>query len=64
MTYLVSQDPPINLFDAVAEYRKKLAAEYLDKIGYDPFEDDPTISVEEVQNILEGLEAIERGEMF
>jgi hypothetical protein len=30
------------------ETKAALAAEYLDLIGYDPFEDDPEITVEEV----------------
>lgn len=32
--------------------KAELAAEYLDKIGYDPFEDDPTMTVEEVAQLL------------
>lgn len=48
---IIIQDTPVNLFDAVKR-RERLAAEYLDKIGYDPFMDDPTISVDEVEEIL------------
>lgn len=32
--------------------RAQLAAEYVDLIGYDPFEDDPTISIEDVRQTL------------
>jgi hypothetical protein len=32
--------------------RAELSAEYIEKIGYDPFEDDPTISEAEVASIL------------
>ena len=32
--------------------RKQLAAEYIDRIGYDPFEDDPSITLDEVRNAL------------
>ncbi len=38
--------------EANAEVRRILAAEYVAKIGYDPFEDDPTTSAEEVANTL------------
>ncbi len=34
-----------------------LAAEYVDLIGYDPFEDDPAIAVEEVAQILREYKA-------
>lgn len=32
--------------------RAALAAAYVEKIGYDPFEDDPTIDEEEVRQTL------------
>jgi len=32
--------------------RAALAAEYVELIGYDPFEDDPTISCDEVERTL------------
>lgn len=32
--------------------RAQLAAEYVDRIGYDPFEDDPTISIGDVRQTL------------
>jgi len=32
--------------------REALAAEYVERIGYDPFEDDPTISEDEVRQTL------------
>lgn len=35
-----------------AKTKEQLAAEYIAKIGYDPFADDPSISVEEVAAIL------------
>jgi hypothetical protein len=38
--------------EACAEVRRILAAEYVAKIGYNPFEDDPTTSAEEVANTL------------
>ena len=38
--------------EACAEVRRILAAEYVAKIGYDPFRDDPTTSAEEVANTL------------
>lgn len=37
--------------------RATLAAEYLKKIGYDPFEDDPEISVETVRSTLAEFDA-------
>lgn len=52
--HIISQDPPVNLFDAVAEKRRRdaLGAEYAELIGYNPFEDDPTLSTDEVAAIL------------
>jgi len=32
--------------------REQLTAEYVERIGYDPFEDDPTISEDDVERIL------------
>jgi hypothetical protein len=37
---------------AINRTKAELAAEYVEKIGYDPFEDDPSISVEEVARTL------------
>lgn len=37
--------------------REILAAEYVRKIGYNPFEDDPTITADEVQQTLEEYDA-------
>jgi hypothetical protein len=34
--------------------RQELAAAYIDKVGYDPFEDDPTITEAEVAENLAG----------
>lgn len=34
------------------ERRTRLAAAYVERIGYDPFEDDPTISADEVEQAL------------
>lgn len=42
--------------------KEELAAEYLDKIGYDPFEDDPTIDPAEVEQILREHDEIEAAE--
>lgn len=37
--------------------RQQLAAAYLDLVGYDPFEDDPTITESEVAEMLLGYES-------
>lgn len=52
--HIISQDPPVNLFDAVADKRRRdeLGAEYVELIGYNPFEDDPTLTTDEVAQIL------------
>ena len=34
------------------QQKQQLAAEYVDMIGYDPFEDDPAITVDEVRDTL------------
>lgn len=49
-----TNDPRVNLLDAVADKcrRDELGAEYLDLIGYNPFEDDPTLTTDEVAEIL------------
>lgn len=51
---IIRQDPPINLFDAVTDKRRRdeLGAEYVELIGYNPFEDDPTLTTDEVAQIL------------
>lgn len=38
--------------------RSVLAAEYVELIGYDPFEDDPTITAAEVRETLRGYKLI------
>jgi hypothetical protein len=38
--------------------REELAARYLELVGYDPFEDDPTISHETVWAIIQELELL------
>jgi hypothetical protein len=45
------------VLDAGYDRRAFLAAEYVNVIGYDPFEDDPTISEDEVASTLLGWEA-------
>lgn len=40
----------MSIYDAMT--REELAAAYLEKIGYNPFEDDPSITAEEVRKIL------------
>ncbi len=54
-----TNDQPVNLLDAVAEKRRRdaLGAEYVELIGYNPFEDDPTISTGEVAEILREYKA-------
>lgn len=54
-----TNDKPVNLLDAVAEKRRRdaLGAEYVELIGYNPFEDDPTISTDEVADILREFKA-------
>ena len=42
--------------------RAALAAAYMERVGYDPFEDDPTISEDEVRQILAELDEIETEE--
>lgn len=42
-----------NIYAAV---RATLRATYIDKIGYDPIEDDPTISNEKMESILQEWE--------
>lgn len=37
--------------------KQQLAAEYVEKIGYDPFEDDPTLTAEEVAQTLREYDA-------
>jgi RNase H-fold protein (predicted Holliday junction resolvase) len=47
--------PPINGKRAPEVYdsrKARLAAEYVEKIGYDPFVDDPSLTVEEVTQTL------------
>lgn len=39
--------------------KEELAAEYVAKVGYDPFEDDPTIDPAEVEQTLRELDEIE-----
>lgn len=41
-----------------AKERETLAAEYVELIGYDPFEDDPTITATEVRETLRGYKLI------
>lgn len=41
----------------VRKNRSALSREYVEKIGYDPFEDDPSITPEEVQRTLEEYDA-------
>lgn len=39
-------------YETDAERRSRLAAAYIEQIGYDPFEGDPTISPDEVEQAL------------
>ena len=41
--------------------RTKLAAAYVALVGYDPFTDDPSISVDEVESALAELTALHAG---
>lgn len=57
-----TNDPRVNLLDAVADKRRRdaLGAEYLTLIGYNPFEDDPTLTTDDVAEILREYKEIEQ----
>lgn len=44
------------------QYKAQLAAEYVDLIGYDPFKDDPTITIDSVRETLREYHAAASGE--
>lgn len=54
MAYLVAQDQPVNLLDAVRyrHNREAIAAEYVALIGYDPFADMPDLTNDEAAAVL------------
>jgi hypothetical protein len=48
--------------DTIAREMAALAAEYLAKIGYDPFEDDPTIDPDTVRQTLKEHDELAAGD--
>lgn len=59
MAYLVTQDAPVNLLDAIRHKRNRqaLTVAYVSLIGYDPFADDPSLTNEQAAQVLREYKA-------